>query len=139
MMLVQFTDNIRREINKACAENGSNTPDSILATYLLSCLEAFNAAVNVREEWFGRTPTLLSDPFSPPNARDFEPDIRLSSDRQLVNLAPKPGIEDLVHSEKFVIMFLGFVCGDLEELHQLECPKILESWNRFKVMMEKEQ
>jgi hypothetical protein len=39
------------------------------------------------------------------------------------------------YSEDFVVMFLGFVCADLPELHTLECPKMLESWERFKAVM----
>lgn len=41
-------------LNRYSAENGSNTPDFILAQYLLNSLEAFNAAVGAREEWYGR-------------------------------------------------------------------------------------
>lgn len=35
-------------LNSYSAENGSNTPDAVLADYLLSCLEAFNTAVRAR-------------------------------------------------------------------------------------------
>lgn len=49
---------LRREIeaaiNKCSAENGSNTPDFILAEFLIGCLEAFDIAVNAREKWYGR-------------------------------------------------------------------------------------
>ena len=41
-------------INEYSEENGSNTPDFLLADYLLSCLVTFNAAVNRREAWYGR-------------------------------------------------------------------------------------
>jgi len=41
---------IREAINRNSAENGSNTPDFILATYLLDCLAAFDKAVNYREK-----------------------------------------------------------------------------------------
>lgn len=34
-------------------------------------------------------------------------------------------------SEKKVIEFLGWVCAELPELHQLECPKLLEAWQKF--------
>lgn len=40
-------------LNECCAENESNTPDHILATYLLDCLEAWNAACRLREAWYG--------------------------------------------------------------------------------------
>ncbi len=36
------------------AENGSDTPDFILAHYLVACLQAFDDAVNAREKWYGR-------------------------------------------------------------------------------------
>ena len=32
----------------------SNTPDFILAQYMISCLNAFNMAVQQRETWYGR-------------------------------------------------------------------------------------
>jgi hypothetical protein len=34
-------------------ENGSNTPDFILANYLVDCLRAFERASNQREHWYG--------------------------------------------------------------------------------------
>ena len=33
-------------------ENGSNTPDFILAKYLVMCLNAFDTAVNHRNAWY---------------------------------------------------------------------------------------
>ena len=45
---------IEEALNSTSAENKSNTPDFILADYLLGCLAAFDAAVNWREEWYGR-------------------------------------------------------------------------------------
>lgn len=47
-------DEIRAAINRHSAENGSNTPDLILAEYLTGCLAAFDRAVNMRETWYGR-------------------------------------------------------------------------------------
>lgn len=44
---------IREAINKASAENGSNTPDLILAEYLTICLMAFEKATEQREAWYG--------------------------------------------------------------------------------------
>lgn len=41
-------------LNRTSQEHASNTPDFILATYLLACLEAFNHAVTRREAWYGR-------------------------------------------------------------------------------------
>lgn len=44
---------IENVLNRHSAENGSNTPDYILATYLESCLEAFDHAVSSRDRWYG--------------------------------------------------------------------------------------
>ena len=57
-----MTDNIVSEfrrvleklLNKYSQENGSNTPDFILAGYLISCLEVFNNTVKQREDWYRR-------------------------------------------------------------------------------------
>ena len=44
---------IESAINRNSAENGSNTPDWILADYLIGCLEAFDRSVRSREKWYG--------------------------------------------------------------------------------------
>jgi hypothetical protein len=41
-------------INRHNLENGSDTPDFILAQHLLFCLQAFNATTQAREKWYGR-------------------------------------------------------------------------------------
>ena len=41
-------------LNRHSRENASNTPDFILAQYLLGCLAVFNQAVQQRETWYGR-------------------------------------------------------------------------------------
>jgi hypothetical protein len=42
-------EDIESAINCNSAENGSNTPDFILAEFVRGCLVAFDAAVNERE------------------------------------------------------------------------------------------
>jgi hypothetical protein len=49
-----FRRELEHLINCQGMENGSNTPDFILADYLMSCLQAFDAAVERRERWHGR-------------------------------------------------------------------------------------
>ena len=39
-------------INKVSAENNSNTPDFILANYLVMCLENFDHITNMRNDWY---------------------------------------------------------------------------------------
>ena len=45
---------LRCLLNHHSAENESDTPDFILARYLLSCLSAWNTATQQRETWHGR-------------------------------------------------------------------------------------
>lgn len=51
-----FEKDLERLINKYSQENGSDTPDFILAKYLNDCLTAWNHAVSWREKWYGREP-----------------------------------------------------------------------------------
>ncbi len=46
-------EQIEHAINRASAENGSNTPDYILANYLTDCLDTFGKAVMRRSEFYG--------------------------------------------------------------------------------------
>jgi hypothetical protein len=49
-----FERELERLINRYSQEQASNTPDFILAEYLLACLAAWNAGVQAREKWYGR-------------------------------------------------------------------------------------
>jgi hypothetical protein len=49
-----FHDELASLINKYSLENGSNTPDFILALYLQQCLATFNDIMKKREDWYGR-------------------------------------------------------------------------------------
>ncbi len=40
-------------INEESRENDSNTPDFILAEFMMKCLDAFELASNRREVWYG--------------------------------------------------------------------------------------
>lgn len=52
--LKQILKDLETTINSNSLENGSNTPDFILACYLHDCLQAFNRATLDRERWYGR-------------------------------------------------------------------------------------
>ena len=41
-------------INRYSLEGLSNTPDFLLADYLIACLKAYSESVNKRENWYGR-------------------------------------------------------------------------------------
>jgi len=50
----EFRKALEHTINCHSAENGSNTPDFVLAQYLTECLAAFDKATQHREAWYGR-------------------------------------------------------------------------------------
>ncbi len=41
-------------INRHSMEKGSDTPDFILAAYLMGCIKIFDSTVARRENWYGR-------------------------------------------------------------------------------------
>lgn len=49
-----FVQELEHLINKHSQESASGTPEFILAEYMMSCLDAFNKAVQDREKWYGR-------------------------------------------------------------------------------------
>lgn len=70
----EFRQKLQNLINSISLENGSDTPDFILAEYLNDCLQSFDRAVNAREKWYGRqqerTP-FYDCPEPPPNKPEF--------------------------------------------------------------------
>lgn len=48
-----FQDELEALINRHSMENMSNTPDFILAGYLMACLDAWQLATRAREKWYG--------------------------------------------------------------------------------------
>jgi len=49
-----FKKELENLINRYSQENASNTPDFILAYFLVDCLSAFDMAIQQRETWYGR-------------------------------------------------------------------------------------
>ena len=49
----KFRKELESIINRNSMENGSDTPDLILADYLTDCLEAFDKATKARDKWYG--------------------------------------------------------------------------------------
>jgi hypothetical protein len=64
LSFISETSPLERELasvlNKYSAENESNTPDFILAEYLMACLNAFNTASNSRQAFHGEG-TILNE------------------------------------------------------------------------------
>jgi hypothetical protein len=49
-----FRAKLEELINREGMEAGSNTPDYILAEYLMACLKAFDDAAYARSRWYSR-------------------------------------------------------------------------------------
>lgn len=49
----EFRTELESLINQYSMENGSNSPDWLLADYLLGCLDAFDRAVKNRDQQYG--------------------------------------------------------------------------------------
>jgi hypothetical protein len=49
-----FRKELTAVLNKHSKETASNTPDFILAKFLIICLHAFDVSTNEREAWHGR-------------------------------------------------------------------------------------
>jgi hypothetical protein len=67
-MKKKFREKLEHLINRESMENGSNTPDYILAQFLLGCLKVFDEAVSNRDYWYhgdicspGKMKGILSD------------------------------------------------------------------------------
>mgnify|MGYP000744661714 CR=1 FL=1 len=59
---IDFRKELESLINKYSMESGSNTPDFILAEYLIGVLEVFDRTLEKRENWYGREPTHCNNP-----------------------------------------------------------------------------
>lgn len=55
MKSLEFKKELEQLINKYSVENGSDTPDFILANYLMNCLQSYEIAIDSREKWYGRS------------------------------------------------------------------------------------
>lgn len=58
----EFRKSLEHAINCNSMENGSDTPDFILAEYLAGCLTSFDQAMAAREKWYGRPIGTIATP-----------------------------------------------------------------------------
>ncbi len=49
---MNFKEELTELINKHSQENGSDTPDFILAEYLCDCLDFYGQATRARDKWY---------------------------------------------------------------------------------------
>ena len=62
----EFIRDLERVINAHSKENGSNTPDFILAEFLAKILSAFDELMQQRAKWYGRMDEPGQQPSAPP-------------------------------------------------------------------------
>lgn len=72
-METTFVEELQSLLNRHSMENASGTPDFILAYYLSACLNAWNAGVKEREDWYGRTPYSPATPTQPESVDAVDP------------------------------------------------------------------
>jgi hypothetical protein len=66
-----FRDELTGLINRYSRENGSDTPDFILADYLSGCLDNFDRIVRWREKWYGRERQVAEPQPAPPEGYHY--------------------------------------------------------------------
>jgi len=80
----QLRTDIEMAINRNSAENGSDTPDFILAEYLMTCLEAFDKTLNARSAWYGHHCRIGSCDHGEEKIKIIEPLVELKVDSQFI-------------------------------------------------------
>ena len=83
-MVTDFEAELRHLLNCCSRENGSDTPDFVLARYLTACLEAFDTAVERREAWYGRMNAA-------PKTQEVQFGIPIDEDDELCTDPEEPG------------------------------------------------
>jgi hypothetical protein len=78
-MSISFQDALQNLINCHSMENGSDTPDFLLAEYLCDCLASYEVIVSKREAWYGRemrgpasAPTVVSSNEAKPSGSPID-------------------------------------------------------------------
>jgi len=84
-METQFEKELAELINIHSLENDSDTPDFILAKYLQTCLDNFNAAVKQREEWYGRHKKITDLPVDIPFPTEEQIPIDLDAGEPIID------------------------------------------------------
>jgi hypothetical protein len=77
----EFRKELEHTLNRHSMENGSNTPDFMLADFLHNCLRIFDDEVNARSDWYGRRDAPGQVTGGPaPGPRNVEKPFRATSD-----------------------------------------------------------
>lgn len=128
----EFRQELRKLINKHSMENGSDTPDFILADYMRTCLEAFDAAVSLRTKWYGKDDMA--------NGKDSQPSVL--SEPTTLEFGGKEGLQKEANDNRSPDEKKRDVCctlagsgrGDCEHFvgfpEKFEYPETVDEWGR---------
>lgn len=129
---IQLEQDITRAINSHSRENYSNTPDFLLATFMMDCLAAAERMVTAREKWYENPPR---SPASADAPKSKEPDQQkpgdlLSGKTQIIlgNLAKETGGTGTppVYSDSFLASTIVELVARLEKrLEAIESQSIV--------------
>lgn len=84
----EFIKDLESLINSYSLENGSDTPDFLLAEYMHGCLAVFEAIIKARDEWYGFQPPWASSSVTikPPTSRkQHESSLPISATKEDIN------------------------------------------------------
>ncbi len=85
-----FRKELEKLVNKHSMESGSDTPDFILADYLVGCLNSYDIALKAREKWYGREKQPLSADQCPCGEVPLIPYANIPSSSGLSSVNEKP-------------------------------------------------
>ena len=74
-----FAKELEHLINRHSVENDSDTPDFILASYMMSCLSAWNTHIQQRDGWYNFVGLSKSGYVHPPIDDAFKEEIELAT------------------------------------------------------------
>lgn len=102
-----FREDLETLINRHSKENGSDTPDFILADYLIFCLNAFDQAVSAREKWYGREERLGKGTY---NAEEIEEPCQCNTPK------PEDFVGGVLNEDHLCVCSVGGPAADLKSI-----------------------
>ena len=116
----QLRTDIEMAINRNSAENGSDTPDFILAEYLMTCLEAFDKTVHARSDWYSHHCRIGSCDHSP--TKCVEPPVESKVEVKADTITKEPICKSCVKRSTCYFAQGGYICDGYQKEDPTKCP-----------------
>jgi len=135
-----FQKELEHLINKFSMENGSDTPDFILAEYLMGCLKNFNHITQRREKWYGRWDGWSWLTKNLPDQKAPDPKRKELTDFNNLRYCPQCGADwqgakipkkEQRKSTHYSRLIGIEVRGGYDGVSYWQCPDCNTTWNRF--------